>query len=299
MTPAQKFSFACGVGGFGAAFDANNWANTPSTPGADGTKTTFGSLDSSTGSTSEIGYTDPVTGEVFAQKGEQGIAGGDGAGMNPDAVDSKEGKIRLAPLQATSVVDEDGNVWKGGNTRIEEDGTISLSAGDEQSFTGSLEDGFCGGVVSYNCGSGAAAGANGTPGNSSGTFSLVSVPSKGMPKTSITVTATGSASVLGANATLVPKKPTVYGKGGRGGYGGGGDGATGLSETYYGGSKSGSLNNTPGSVRTTGSNGAQGGPGGDGCIILYYRKFGQARSGPLVQKGGGLFFDRLNKLFIV
>ena len=299
VTPAQKFSFACGVGGFGAAFDANNWANTPSTPGADGTKTTFGSLDSSTGSTSEIGYTDPVTGEVFAQKGEQGIAGGDGAGMNPDAVDSKEGKIRLAPLQATSVVDEDGNVWKGGNTRIEEDGTISLSAGDEQSFTGSLEDGFCGGVVSYNCGSGAAAGANGTPGNSSGTFSLVSVPSKGMPKTSITVTATGSASVLGANATLVPKKPTVYGKGGRGGYGGGGDGATGLSETYYGGSKSGSLNNTPGSVRTTGSNGAQGGPGGDGCIILYYRKFGQARSGPLVQKGGGLFFDRLNKLFIV
>lgn len=299
VTPAQKFSFACGVGGFGAAFDANNWANTPSTPGADGTKTTFGSLDSSTGSTSEIGYTDPVTGEVFAQKGEQGIAGGDGAGMNPDAVDSKEGKIRLAPLQATSVVDEDGNVWKGGNTRIEEDGTISLSAGDEQSFTGSLEDGFCGGVVSYNCGSGAAAGANGTPGNSYGTFSLVSVPSKGMPKTSITVTATGSASVLGANATLVPKKPTVYGKGGRGGYGGGGDGATGLSETYYGGSKSGSLNNTPGSVRTTGSNGAQGGPGGDGCIILYYRKFGQARSGPLVQKGGGLFFDRLNKLFIV
>ena len=299
VTPAQKFSFSCGVGGFGAAFDANNWANTPSTPGADGTKTTFGSLDSDSGSVSEIGYTDPVTGEVFAAKGEQGIAGGDGAGMNPDAVDSKEGKIRLAPLQATSVVDEDGNVWKGGNTRIEEDGTISLSAGDEQSFTGSLEDGFCGGVVSYNCGSGAAAGANGTPGNSSGTFSLVSVPSKGMPKTSITVTATGSASVLGANATLVPKKPTVYGKGGRGGYGGGGDGATGLSETYYGGSKSGSLNNTPGSVRATGSNGAQGGPGGDGCIILYYRKFGQTRGGPLVQKGGGLFFDRLNKLFIV
>ena len=299
VTPAQKFSFSCGVGGFGAAFDANNWANTPSTPGADGTKTTFGSLDSDSGSVSEIGYTDPVTGEVFAAKGEQGIAGGDGAGMNPDAVDSKEGKIRLAPLQATSVVDEDGNVWKGGNTRIEEDGTISLSAGDEQSFTGSLKDGFCGGVVSYNCGSGAAAGANGTPGNSSGTFRLVSVPRKGMPKTSITVTATGSASVLGANAMLVPKKPTVYGKGGRGGYGGGGDGATGLSETYYGGSKSGSLNNTPGSVRTTGSNGAQGGPGGDGCIILYYRKFGQTRGGPLVQKGGGLFFDRLNKLFIV
>lgn len=303
VNPAQKFSFSCGVGGLGAAFDANNWANTSNTPGAEGTKTIFGSLDSSTGSTSEIGYTDPVTGEVFATKGEQGIAGGDGAGMNPDAVDSKEGKIRLAPLQATSVVDEDGNVWKGGNTQIEESqeykGMIVFTAGDDQSFTGSLEDGFCGGGVSYNCGSGAAAGANGTPGNSAGTFSLVSVPSKGTPKTSITVTAVASAYVPGADAKLIPKKPTAYGKGGRGGYGGGGDGATGVSETYYGGSKSGSLNNTPGSVRTTGSNGAQGGPGGDGCIILYYRKFGQVRSGPFVQKGGGLFFDRLNKLFIV
>lgn len=303
VTPAQKFSFSCGVGGLGAVFDTNNWANTPNTPGADGTKTTFGSLDSSTGAISEIGYMDPITGEVFASKGEQGIAGGDGAGMNPDAVDSKEAKIRLAPLQATSVVDEDGNVWKGGTTRIEEsqerEGTIVFSAGDEQSFTGTLEEGFCGGGVSYNCGSGAAAGENGTPGDSAGMFSLVSVPRNGMPKTSITVTAIGSTYVPGADAKLVPKKPTAYGKGGRGGYGGGGDGATGVSETYYGGRRSGSLNNTPGSVRSTGSNGAQGGPGGDGCIILYYRKFRQVQAGPLVQGGGGLFFDRLNKLFIV
>ena len=295
VTPAQKFSFACGVGGLGAAFDANNWANTPNTPGAEGTKTTFGSLNSDSGSVSEIGYTDPVTGEVFAAKGEQGIAGGDGAGMNPNHGDND----RYIPLKSTSVVDEDGHVWEGGATKVNDNGIVLPSAGDEQSFTGDLEEGYCGGDVTYNCGSGAAAGANGTTGNAAGTFRLVSVPSSGMPKTSITVTARGSASVPGANATLVPRKPAAYGKGGRGGYGGGGDGATGLSRTYYGGSKSGSLNNTPGSVRTTGSNGAQGGPGGDGCIILYYRKFGQARSGPLVQKGGGFFFDRLNKLFIV
>ena len=295
VTPAQKFSFACGVGGLGAAFDANNWANTPNTPGADGTETTFGSLDSSTGSTSDIGYTDPVTGEVFAAKGEQGIAGGDGAGMNPNHGDND----RYIPLKSTSVVDEDGHVWEGGATKVNDNGIVLPSAGDEQSFTGDLEEGYCGGDVTYNCGSGAAAGANGTTGNAAGTFRLVSVPSRGMPKTSITVTVSGSASVPGANATLVPRKPAAYGKGGRGGYGGGGDGATGLSRTYYGGSKSGTLNNYPGSVRTTGSNGAQGGPGGDGCIILYYRKFGQAKAGPLVQRGGGLFFDRLNKLFIV
>ena len=295
VTPAQKFSFSCGVGGLGAAFDANNWADTPNTPGADGTKTTFGSLDSSTGSTSEIGYTDPVTGEVFARKGEQGIAGGDGAGMNPNHGD----KDRFVPLQSTSVVDEDGHVWEGGATKVNDDGIVLPSAGDEQSFTGYLEDGYCGGAVSYNCGSGAAAGANGTPGNTAGTFRLVKVPSSGMPKTSITVTASGSDSVPGANATLIPRKPTAYGKGGRGGYGGGGDGATGVSQTYYGGNKSGTLNNYPGSVRTTGSNGARGGPGGDGCIILYYRKPKPARSGPLVQRGGGLIFDRLDRLFIV
>ena len=295
VNPAQKFSYACGVGGFGAAFDANNWANTPNTPGAEGTKTTFGSLNSDSGSVSEIGYTDPVTGEVFAQKGEQGIAGGDGAGMHPNHGDND----RYIPLKSTSVVDEDGHVWEGGATKVNDNGIVLPSAGDEQSFTGDLEEGYCGGDVTYNCGSGAAAGANGNPGNAAGSFRLVAVPSRGMPKTSITVTASGSASVNGADATLVPKKPTIYGKGGRGGYGGGGDGATGLSHTYYGGSKSGTLNNYPGSVRTTGSNGAQGGPGGDGCIILYYRRFGQTRGGPLVQKGGGLFFDRLNKLFIV
>ena len=279
----------------GAAFDANNWANTPNTPGAEGTKTTFGSLDSSSGSTSEIGYTDPVTGEVFAQKGEQGIAGGDGAGMNPDHGDND----RYIPLKSTSVVDEDGHVWEGGATKVNDDGIVLPSAGDEQSFTGGLEDGYCGGAVSYNCGSGAAAGANGTPGNAAGTFRLVKVPSSGMPKTSITVTASGSASVPGANATLIPRKPAAYGKGGRGGYGGGGDGATGLSRTYYGGSKSGTLNNYPGSVRTTGSNGAQGGPGGDGCVILYYRKPKPVQSGALKTSDGRDLLDALDRRMIV
>lgn len=295
VIPAQKFSFACGVGGLGAAFDANNWANTPDTPGAEGTKTTFGGLDSSTGSTSDIGYTDPVTGEVFAAKGEQGIAGGDGAGMNPDHGDND----RYIPLKSTSVVDEDGHVWEGGATKVNDNGIVLPSAGDEQSFTGGLEDGYCGGDVTYNCGSGAAAGANGTPGNTAGTFRLVSDPRSGMPKTSITVTARGSASVPGANATLIPRKPAAYGKGGRGGYGGGGDGATGLSRTYYGGSKSGTLNNYPGSVRTTGSNGAQGGPGGDGCIILYYRKPKPVQSGALKTSDGRDLLDALDRRMIV
>ena len=295
VSPAQKFSFACGVGGLGAAFDVNNWANTPNTPGAIGTKTTFGNLDSDSGSISEVGYTDPVTGAVFAQKGEDGIAGGDGAGMNPNHGDND----RHIPLKSTSVVDEDGHVWEGGATKVNDNGAVLAKAGDQESFTSSLSDGYVGGAVTYNCGSGAAAGANGNPGNAAGSFQLVADPPSGVPKTSITVTVRGSASVAGADATLVPKKPTIYGKGGRGGYGGGGDGATGLSRTFYGGSKSGTRNNYPGSVRTTGSNGAQGGPGGDGCIILYYRRPKPLSAGWLSENTKKPMLDRLGRRLIV
>lgn len=277
--PGAKVSYACGVGGVNAA----------------GTATTMSGSSSDTGSSSTAGYTDPVTGDVFAAQGEQGIAGGDGAGMNPNHGDND----RLHPLQASSVVDEDGNVWRGGATRVDEHGVLLPSAGDEQSFTGNLRDGYCGGGVTYNCGGGAAAGSNGTPGSTAGTFRLASTPSNGMPKTSITVTATGSSYVPGASATLVPKKPTVYGKGGRGGYGGGGDGATGISLTYYGGKKSGTLNNNPGSVRTTGSSGARGGPGGDGCIIIYYRKLKPLSAGWLRDNTQKPLLDRLGRRLIV
>lgn len=294
VSPSQKISFSCGVGGFGASFDSSNWANTPNTPGADGTPTTFGALSSANGATSDIGYTDPTTGEVFANKGDTGIAGGDGAGADADAPLSR----RYTPILAGSVTDEDGRVWTGGSTRTS-NGRMEVTAGDEQSFTGNLSEGYSGGGVTYNCGSGAAAGANGTAGSEAGTFYLGYSPRSGMPKTSITVTARGSASVPGASATLVPKKPTVYGKGGRGGYGGGGDGATGISQTYYGGSKSGTLNNYPGSVRTTGSNGARGGPGGDGCIILYYRKPKPVQSGALRTSDGRDLLDALDRRMIV
>ncbi len=277
--PGAKVPYACGVGGVNAA----------------GTATTMGGSSSDTGSSSTAGYTDPVTGEVFAAKGEQGIAGGDGAGMNPDHGDND----RYIPLKSTSVVDEDGHVWEGGATKVNDNGAVLAKAGDQESFTSSLSDGYVGGAVTYNCGSGAAAGANGNPGNAAGSFQLVADPPSGVPKTSITVTVRGSASVAGADATLVPKKPTIYGKGGRGGYGGGGDGATGLSRTFYGGSKSGTRNNYPGSVRTTGSNGAQGGPGGDGCIILYYRRPKPLSAGWLSENTKKPMLDRLGRRLIV
>ena len=48
-----------------------------------------------------------------------------------------------------------------------------------------------------------------------------------------------------------------------------------------------------------GGSAGKGGSGKPGCIIIYYRKFGKQQAGPLVQHGGGLVFDRLQRLFIV
>ena len=55
---------------------------------------------------------------------------------------------------------------------------------------------------------------------------------------------------------------------------------------------------TGGGTANGGSAGT-GGSGKPGCIIIYYRKFGKQHAGPLVQRGGGLVFDRLQRLFIV
>lgn len=43
-----------------------------------GDEAVFGNISSASGASSETGYTDPVTGEIYAKKGEPGIAGADG-----------------------------------------------------------------------------------------------------------------------------------------------------------------------------------------------------------------------------
>ncbi len=63
VSPGQQISYACG---------------SPGQPGTEGGATIFGSLSSAHGAASEVGYTDPVTGESFARHGIQGKAGADG-----------------------------------------------------------------------------------------------------------------------------------------------------------------------------------------------------------------------------
>lgn len=267
VSQLKSLAYACGKSGKGAEFSPDDL------PGTDGTDTVFHGMTTAGASAPDWGFTDPITGEQFGGTGENGLPGGDGAGRDPAVSEYTNDSVQQY-VNGTIAYDEDGNAFTPGPV-AGSDGKISMtritSTGTPRSF----------GWYSSGLGGGPAAGANGKAGASG----------RGLPGET-TVDVTGGSGADGMTATLTPSKPRRYGRGGRGGYGGGGAGSGGIAV------KNGNGTITPGTPGSGGL-GGPGGPSADGCVILYYRKFGQAKAGPLVQRGGGLFFDRLNKLFIV
>lgn len=267
VSQLKSLAYDCGKSGKGAEFSPDDL------PGTDGTDTVFHGMTTAGASAPDWGFTDPITGEQFGGVGEDGLPGGDGAGRDPSVSEYTDDSVQQY-VNGTIAYDEDGNAFTPGPV-AGSDGKISMtritSTGTPRSF----------GWYSSGLGGGPAAGANGKAGSSG----------RGLPGET-TVNVTGGPGADGMTATLTPSKPKRYGRGGRGGYGGGGAGSGGIAV------KNGNGTITPGTPGSGGL-GGPGGPSADGCVILYYRKFGQAKSGPLVQRGGGLFFDRLNKLFIV
>lgn len=267
VSQLKSLAYDCGKSGKGAEFSPDDL------PGTDGTDTVFHGMTTAGASAPDWGFTDPITGEQFGGVGEDGLPGGDGAGRDPAVSEYTDDSVQQY-VNGTIAYDEDGNAFTPGPV-AGSDGKISMtriaSTGTPRSF----------GWYSSGLGGGPAAGANGKAGSSG----------RGLPGET-TVNVTGGSGADGMTATLTPSKPRRYGRGGRGGYGGGGAGSGGIAV------KNGNGTITPGTPGSGGL-GSPGGPSADGCVILYYRKFGQAKAGPLVQKGGGLFFDRLNKLFIV
>lgn len=241
--------YQCGIGGEGSS--------EPDQPGQEGTPTTFGGVSSADGTVSDAGYTDPVTGEVFAQKGKAGIPGGDGAGKVPGATyppDEPEA-IQLAG----GVTDEDGIFWPGGTTS-------TYTAPGEVPPKISTESVRGQGVYatsSAGLGSGAAAGSAGTDGGGKGYITASS--------SSPYARANGARGKDGAAATKIPKTAGIT-TGGTGGYGGGGGSACGASivgvRTDVSNADAVAYPGTPG----VGGAGAPGGRGGDGMIILYFRR---------------------------
>lgn len=222
----------------------------------------FGSHSSAEGSASASGYYDDVTGKTYARQGAVGYDGGDGGapGASGGSVAGYKGGYGYKPAEYTMRMTED-------NIR----------------YTQTFKHQGIGGP-------GAAMGTEVTWGPS--VFS-VGLPTF-IPNIEIKGSAPGASAVPGADGEN-------YGDGGGAGHGGGGAGGI--------GSCSISMSPTPPSTQhqsinfsgdlQRGGSGSKGGKRQPGCIILFYGKKKTIKSGPLVQKGGGLFFDRLNKLFIV
>lgn len=267
VSQLKSLAYACGKSGKGAEFSPDDL------PGTDGTDTVFHGMTTAGASAPDWGFTDPITGEQFGGIGEDGLPGGDGAGRDPSVSEYTDDSVQQY-VNGTIAYDEDGNAFTPGPVAGSE-GKVSMTRIASTSTPRSF------GWYSSGLGGGPAAGANGKAGSSG----------RGLPGET-TVDVTGGSGADGMTATLTPSKPKRYGRGGRGGYGGGGAGSGGIAV------KNGNGTITPGAPGSGGL-GGPGGPSADGCVILYYRKFGQAKAGPLVQRGGGLFFDRLNKLFIV
>lgn len=274
--PGAKVSYACGKGGYGGAFSQGNDA------GAPGTATTMGGATSDTGSSSEAGYTDAITGEVFAAKGKSGIAGSPGNGYTWDG-----GKYTYQPSPLITV---DGVTYSAGKDKEEVEGE------DGRGRYNTAPYGYVGYSWRGGYGGGAAAGSNGNDGLANGSGDAY------IGSSSAFATVTAARGGAGADATP-PAKESRYGCGGTSGHGGGGAGSNGVAEAHQTSSENISVSQASLTARDTqpapGGRGSDGGEAGDGCIIIYYRKKKEIQSGPLVTSSNLGLLDSLGRRMIV
>ena len=268
--PGTKIAYSCGVGGEGAPYEEGSDA-----AGSYGTHTTMGGSSADSGSSNPNGYTDFITGDTFAAKGAAGTPGGDGVGY-----DSSGNVVRPADIVVNGVSYTAGQQ---GTPDAEDEFGESYNYGHFEARS----KGAHGGGPAYK-----ANGNNGGPGIPPTITDSVNY-----------ISVRGGNQGVGATA-MPPEKAAGYGTGGTGGNGGGGNGQTAWG-TYASCVKRDDAQATQPVLEVEPSRpdgrglGSAGGQGADGCILIYYRKLGQNRSGPLVQRGGGLLFDRLKRLLIV
>ena len=226
VSPGQSFSYSCGAAGVGGAI---------ASAGSVGGETTFGAHSSATGAVSPSGYTDPVTGDVYARPGVDGVDGGDGG--NGGGYSASEG---LPGNNGTTVgANTGGNGGTGAWTRY----------GPSRNPTGYQSQGGGGG-------GGASAAAAG--GNGSSTHNM-SNPMVG---------ASGGNGASGQNRAA----KTVFGDGGDGGDGGGGGGGAGSFFYHNTNDEDDRITYRYSAAGGAGGTGARGGNGAAGCGIAYYRR---------------------------
>ena len=269
--PGSKVSYSCGAGGAGAPYAENS-----DKEGNLGGATTMGGSSSDSGSSNPSGYTDPMTGEVYAVSGIAGVPGGNGVGYDAD------GNLIYPP---DIVVNGQSYTHGGQGTAVDfETGNSAVSGSFDATSSGGL-----GGGPAYK--------ANGHNGGNGITPTMTSQYNNKK------LTMRGGAQGTGATAQP-PEKPSVYGNGGGAGNGGGGNGQTGLpcmasctmrDDASY---QMGDLEVYAGAATGRGK-GSDGGQGGDGCIIIYYRKKKELQSGPLVTSNNLGLLDSLGRRMIV
>ena len=269
--PGSKVSYSCGAGGAGAPYAENS-----DEEGNLGGATTMGGSSSDSGSSNPSGYTDPMTGEVYAVSGIAGVPGGNGVGYDAD------GNLIYPP---DIVVNGQSYTHGGQGTAVDfETGNSAVSGSFDATSSGGL-----GGGPAYK--------ANGHNGGNGITPTMTSQYNNKK------LTMQGGAQGTGATAQP-PEKPSVYGNGGGAGNGGGGNGQTGWpcmasctmrDDASY---QMGDLEVYAGAATGRGK-GSDGGPGGDGCIIIYYRKKKEIQSGPLVTSNNLGLLDSLGRRMIV
>lgn len=289
VSDMDAIDYACGVGGHGAVYRGDG-----SEPeGGLGGSTTFGPMSSDQGSTDDAGYQDIVTGEVYGARGEPGIPGGNGGGLDDASID---GQNIMGFTPAGNVADEAGTVWTAGAVRTVADQPDRLySEGDEALFGDSLSMGIVSVRNSAELSGGAAAGQN----SADGSFSVLHYVERDKTQNKISGYASSPEGKDGASATLIPKK-AANGNGGRGGYGGGGGSSIGYSFVSIGGNPVGTVDvkaNT--ALPGVGGDGCDGGDGADGLIILYYNKPKIVKRGPIVTRNEKWLLDALGRRMIV
>jgi hypothetical protein len=259
VTPGTNYAVQIGAGGKGGVYSADG-----SVAGTSGVQTKFGSLSSENGSSSDIGFADPVNNQFYAQVGDDGIKGGDGGNGGEANYTSDDSKVRAGK--------------DGGNA-------LGYAGGKGASGSASKYGGQIG-VSGGGGGGGAAMGNAGEDGNA-GRLEWTNFDTS--EHKGYGWLAKGGAGGSGGNATIIPNMPAMLGCGGGGGHGGGGGGGGGLTQAVDTWSHSGG----------EGGNGSNGGDGAPGCVLIYYRVYRASSTGRLITRDGKGFNEKFTRKVVV
>ena len=260
VTPGTPYNYAVGSGGAGAAYSGD-----ASATGVDGTDTTFGSLSSANGASSDVGYVDPVNGLIYAKTGDKGISGG--AGGNGGSASDTENMFKGS--SGENVAAYSGGIGREGRY-------------GQHSSSGSTVYGLSTGGG----GGGAAMGSNGGEGG----YAWVEWTNFDLPEyQGYGFLARGGNGGAGGSATIVPAMPSVRGTGGGGGHGGGGGGGGGTAQAVS------DWGHNPGE----GGSGSSGGDGAPGCVLIYYRVYRASSAGRFVTRDGKGFNEKFTRKVVV